>query len=391
MQDLQLVGVHEDGEHVLLKGADGQRYRLAIDEPLRAAARRDRARLGQLQIEIQGHVRPRDIQARIRSGETAEDIALTSGLPVEHVRRYEGPVLAEREHVAFRAQRQVVRSAGAGRGPELATLVSERLAARGVEGGVWDAWRREDGIWTVQLAFRAGSKDRRARWTYDLVSGALEAVDDEARWLCAAKAADEGPVPARRLASVKERVYDVEADGGVRESQQLGAHQHGAADDDAAVHEEPAAAPDTTALLEELRERRGRRQPVKTPEEMADEDDDRAPVGPSPAGPSPVSQAPAAHPPASTPSDATDAEILALPELAQSDGDVDVVDVDADVVDGHSTATGAQTPAPVSDDGSQREAASGKATATKTARRQSKARRPSVPSWDEIVFGARKE
>ena len=42
MQDLRLIGVHEDGQHLLLADADGGRYRLGLDEALRAAARRDR-------------------------------------------------------------------------------------------------------------------------------------------------------------------------------------------------------------------------------------------------------------------------------------------------------------------------------------------------------------
>jgi Protein of unknown function (DUF3071) len=89
MQDLTLVGVHDDGEHLVLTGPDGQKYRILVDDPLRAAVRRDRARLGQLQIELDGRLRPRDIQARIRAGQTAEEVAESSGLPVEHVRRYE--------------------------------------------------------------------------------------------------------------------------------------------------------------------------------------------------------------------------------------------------------------------------------------------------------------
>src|SRR5689334_23999177 len=100
MHDLTLVGVHDDGEHLLLAGSDGQRYLLAVDEPLRAAVRRDRARLAQLQIEQTSTLRPRDIQAKIRSGRTAEEVADEAGVAVEHVRRYEGPVLAEREFVA---------------------------------------------------------------------------------------------------------------------------------------------------------------------------------------------------------------------------------------------------------------------------------------------------
>ena len=80
MQDLELVGVHDDGEHVLLTGHDGSKYLLPINEPLRAAVRRDRARLGQLQIAMDGGLRPRDIQARIRGGQSAAEIAELAGL-----------------------------------------------------------------------------------------------------------------------------------------------------------------------------------------------------------------------------------------------------------------------------------------------------------------------
>ena len=80
MQDLRLIGVHEDGHHLLLADADGGRYRLTLDEALRAAARRDRPRLGQLQIEIEGGLRPREVQALIRRGLSAEEVADRAGL-----------------------------------------------------------------------------------------------------------------------------------------------------------------------------------------------------------------------------------------------------------------------------------------------------------------------
>src|SRR5512135_32558 len=110
MQDLTLVGVHDDGEHLVLSGPDGQKYRVLVNDPLRAAVRLDRARLGQLQIETEGRLRPRDIQARIRAGQTAEEIAVSAGVPVEMIRRFEGPVLAEREFVVRQAQAVRVRN-----------------------------------------------------------------------------------------------------------------------------------------------------------------------------------------------------------------------------------------------------------------------------------------
>src|SRR3954452_5970865 len=200
MHDLTLVGVHDDGEHLVLVGSDGQRYLLRVDEPLRAAVRRDRARLAQLQLEQTSTLRPRDIQAKIRSGRTADEVAEEAGVPVEHVRRYEGPVLAEREFVTRQARGVRLRRATPGTPgsyPTLEELVSARLAAREVDPGstAWDAWRT-DGTWFVRLTFEAAGRYRHAEWEYDVPLRHVTALDDEARWLV-----DEpspGPAGGRR-------------------------------------------------------------------------------------------------------------------------------------------------------------------------------------------------
>jgi len=191
MQDLRLIGVQDDGEHLLLAGPDGTHFRLALDEPLRAAARRDRPRLGQLQIEIDGGMRPREVQSLIRAGASAEEVADRAGWTVEKVGRYEGPILAERVHVADQARLVRVRSRGGATGSTVPTLqgrVAQRMRERGVdpESSVWDAWRGvEETLWTVVLTFAAGGRQRQAAWTYDPVLRTVEAADDEARWLSA--------------------------------------------------------------------------------------------------------------------------------------------------------------------------------------------------------------
>ena len=201
MQDLRLIGVQEDGQHLLLAGPDGTHFRLALDEPLRAAARRDRPRLGQLQIEIDGGMRPREVQSLIRAGATAEEVADRAGWTVEKVRRYEGPILAERVHVADQARLVRVRSRGGATGSTVPTLqgrVAQRMRERGVdpESSVWDAWRGvEETLWTVVLTFAAGGRQRQAAWTYDPVLRTVEAGDDEARWLSADEPTSMGPLP----------------------------------------------------------------------------------------------------------------------------------------------------------------------------------------------------
>ena len=112
MEDLRLVGVQEDGEHLLLSGPDGEHYRLVLDDALRAAARRDRPGLGQLQIQMEGGMRPREVQSLIRAGASAEEVAERAGWTVEKVRRYEVPIIAERVHMAEQARLVRVRSRG---------------------------------------------------------------------------------------------------------------------------------------------------------------------------------------------------------------------------------------------------------------------------------------
>ncbi len=87
MQELSLVGLHDDGEHLVLAGPEGERFRVRVDEALRVAVRRDRPRLGQIQLQADGTLRPREIQARIRAGQTAEEVAEAAGVPVEHLPR----------------------------------------------------------------------------------------------------------------------------------------------------------------------------------------------------------------------------------------------------------------------------------------------------------------
>ncbi len=185
MPELRVVAVSNDGTRLVLKAADSTEYTLPIDERLRAAVRGDRPRLGQIEIEVESHLRPRDIQARIRAGATAEEVAQLAGIPVDRVRRFEGPVLAERAFMAERARKTPVRRPGENAGPQLGEAVQERLLLRGAdkESVQWDSWRRDDGTWEVLLVYRVASEPHSASWTYDPPRRLVAAVDDEARSL----------------------------------------------------------------------------------------------------------------------------------------------------------------------------------------------------------------
>jgi Protein of unknown function (DUF3071) len=214
MRKLELVGLDADGRHVVFTDEAGAEYAASADERLRAALRGDRARLGQLEIEMDSALRPRDIQARIRAGDTPESVAQLAQVSVDKVMPYCVPVLAERRHIAELARRHHVRRRNAeGPARTLDAVVSERLQSRGIEPGSadWDAWRRDDGRWAVRTTYQSGEREHAAAFVFDAVGRYSLADDDEAKWLTGERQSTrKGPQPReggregeRRLSSVR--------------------------------------------------------------------------------------------------------------------------------------------------------------------------------------------
>jgi hypothetical protein len=184
MQELRFVAVSEDGQYAVL-GVPGRsaRFTLPIDERLRAVALGQTSRLAQYEIEVESPLRPKEIQARIRAGETVEEIADAAGIAVERVRWFEGPVLAERSYMADQAQKASVRRQGdATPGPQLGEIVAERMKAFGAEpdDAQWDAKKRGDGSWLVQLIFITGGRLHAAEWIFDPRRRHVLPADDNA-------------------------------------------------------------------------------------------------------------------------------------------------------------------------------------------------------------------
>jgi hypothetical protein len=186
MRTARLVGLSPDGKSLIVATQSGEEFMIEADERLRAALRGDLPRLGQLEIEMQTSLTPRDIQARIRAGETLEDVARVAGMPMDRVERFAVPVLAEREHVASMAMASSVRRRGEPSGHRsLRITVAERLVGRGVDIDAikWDSYRLDDGRWAVTADYRSGDTSRHASFFYDLRGRFSVAANDEARWL----------------------------------------------------------------------------------------------------------------------------------------------------------------------------------------------------------------
>ena len=185
MRGLRVVGLDEDGETVICEDPEnGERFSVPADERLRAAARGDLTRLGQAQIEMEAQMRPREIQARIRSGASVETVAAAAGLPEQRVERYAYPVLLERAQIAEMAQRaHPVREDG----PDVQTLgevVAHTFGMRGHDytETTWDSWRGDDNKWVIRLQWQAGRSENRAHWAFHpgAHGGTVAALDEHA-------------------------------------------------------------------------------------------------------------------------------------------------------------------------------------------------------------------
>ncbi|WP_427008041.1 septation protein SepH [Pseudarthrobacter sp. H2] len=278
MQDLRLVGVHDDGEHLLLRGAGGEKFQLSIDEALRVAVSRSSAKAASGGGTAPIAMSPRDIQARIRSGATAAEVAELAGIALAKVQRYEGPVLAEREHVAMQARKvevaapapgqDVYRSVFGDNPASLGEMVAHRLTAHGVEPSTveWDSWRRPDGSWNVVARFEAKpgvqpviGEEPPAMWTFNPARKSLQNANRWAQQLSELEPLD-GPVPARRLSAVADRPFDFESDADAAArtaTAQLTVIQQLL--QDRSYQEHAQQDKDANGLLDMLRSRRGQR------------------------------------------------------------------------------------------------------------------------------------
>jgi Protein of unknown function (DUF3071) len=215
MVHLRLTGVSEDGRKLVFVSDARVDFTVDVDDRLRAAVAGewpdqgdDQGATGQLESQMQSTLRPRDIQARIRAGETPESVAQVAGTSVDKVMPYAAPVLAEREHVAQRAQRASIRrrppeGGGTSTARTLGDAIGSHLRSRNVdpETVTWDAWRREDGRWTVTGSYTTTDRVGAAHFSFDAPGNYVVADDDDAHWLLGeVDDAPETPAEAETLA-----------------------------------------------------------------------------------------------------------------------------------------------------------------------------------------------
>jgi hypothetical protein len=196
MRPVRFVALSEDGQAFVLADEVGRLLALPIDGRVHAALQPERSggtASGAAYVSAgdpDASLSPRDIQARIRAGESADDVARIAGVPVDRVLRYAGPVLQERAMLAQHARRTRLRNSD--KGASLAEVVDGRLAQHGVDAEKisWDAYRREDGTWRIVATWPSGKATAQAIWELDKTRQQVTPHDDMAQYLCA-----ERPMP----------------------------------------------------------------------------------------------------------------------------------------------------------------------------------------------------
>lgn len=358
MEDLRVIGV-EDGA-LLVSSDAGERFRIAVDEALAQQLRRAVPDSGN-----SPRLAPREIQAHIRSGMSAQDVASITGASLEYIQRFEGPILAEREFVIESALAVPVHTAmdtELGDSPEtFGSAILARLNGLGATGERWASWKEEGQGWVVKLSFTSNQIDHDARWRFDPRKSALAPLNNEAESLSRQGDLTGTLIPRLRAVDGHDRVADSSRfDSGAFVDQELselssappaGAAlranpEHDSSLKDTAPHlaavppdgvdsriEEGPESHQTADLLEALRRRRGERESARYDDET---------------------NAMADHP---------------------STGTIHLVDVPLDDFDEDESGDSA---------GQTR-------TIRNLTQKPAKRGRAAMPSWDEIVFGARSD
>ena len=386
MEQLRVIGTEDD--RLILATESGARFHLAVDDVLRHELRKSRRERHQ----DSGAPRPspRDIQAQIRAGLSATETAELLGISREDVQRFEGPVLAERDHMVGQALAIPVllgNDLDHEMKPTFGSAVRTKLEEAHATGERWTSWKEHTG-WVIKLEFTAADVEHDARWAFDPRRSTLAPQNADAVQLSRQGSLPDGLIPRlRALDSSSTDSGPPQKDDSRFDSNSFGLRRQRAesretdqstdppvpessshAVREAAVKHavpEPATSPDTADLLEALRRRRGQREP----QPRADDDAGQA-----------------------DPAEGSDPHGYshgAKPEYDDGNSNVPTPDL-PDYPEPVLLFDGLESPADVATSSSSSSSSSStEADSTQEPPDARRKRRAAMPSWDEIVFGAR--
>jgi hypothetical protein len=199
MTELRLDGKTEDGSHLSLIDTDGNNFSLRISDTLRATVNQPRL-TSVPAIDAVETISVKEIQRRLRAGDSFEQIAREGQTTVDKVERFSGPIMQEREYILENARNLIMRKDIHRIDLTFREVVLAKLAARGVDTDEvsWNTWRQPDGTWHIELHYPNRDGNGIATWNFDLSRRALDASDDNGAWLID----EEAPVRAPSTAII---------------------------------------------------------------------------------------------------------------------------------------------------------------------------------------------
>lgn len=270
MQDVRVIGV-ESGS-LLLATDGGTEFRLPVTASLSSQVRQANPDAGP-----QKRVSPKDVQARIRGGADAVDVAAALDVDVEYVRRFEGPVLAERAFVLDAARRVPVTPTDAEAPDSFGEAIEAKLELGDATAVQWGSWKDPEQGWKVRVRYTASEVEHDAQWLFDPKTSTLSPDNGDAHRL--SHSDDEGIAP--RLRAVENEHQDTDGTRFDSGAFRVEHEDHDAADAETpdrplraplprigAAPEERAPGNETADLLEALRRRRGEREAASFTEQQ---------------------------------------------------------------------------------------------------------------------------
>ena len=323
MTTLTIVGVEND--MLVLVSEDGQRFSLPITDALHDAMRQKKPGTARTP-----KTSPKDIQAHIRRGLSARQVADLTGEDIAYVEKFEGAVIAERNFIVDQALAVMV-STRSGDEMSFGSSIRDRLDEISAQEKSWTAWREESG-WMVELTFDEGDVEHKARWSFDPRKHLLEPLNEDASVLSRHEPMPTTLIP--KLSAVAPREDNPERfDSEIFEASDLGETGPLLEPVPYGRQEDEGRMADTADLLEALRRKRGEREPAPH------SDDDSRHAHPATGG-------------------------IRLVEDDEHDAPV------TPIGGAHDDEDNDDDPEPPSG---------------------TKKKRPPMPSWDDIVFGARSD
>jgi hypothetical protein len=196
MSELRLTGKNPEGTHLTLTNPIGEEFTIRISDTLRATVNQPRLAAVAASDDVET-MSVKEIQRRLRAGETMDAIARDGHISVEKVERFAGPILQERVYILDQAFAVVLRKESARDQETFYDVVISRLAPMGVDSDSlsWNTWRIDDGTWTIDLSYPNRDGHGSATWNFDLNRRSITATNENARWMLGQEPAPRTQTP----------------------------------------------------------------------------------------------------------------------------------------------------------------------------------------------------